>query len=77
MTAREAAELAERLWTAGGTAFTATVGIVRRGRKSPRYAIGMAYLDGTKAVILGSSEVDWESAFVNANARHGNTDGTK
>jgi DUF917 family protein len=67
LTARQAEELAERLWTHGGTAFTATVGIVKRRRtRSPRFAVGMAYLDGTKAVTFGTSNVDWESAFMNA-----------
>lgn len=63
---RQAAALAEHLWSHGGTAFTATVGIVARRRKSPRFMVGMAYLDGTKAATFGSSNVDWECAFLNA-----------
>lgn len=59
---REAAVLAEKLWSHPGT----TIGIVQRRKKSSRFLVGMAYLDGTKAVTLGSSNVDWESAFTNA-----------
>lgn len=72
MTMREAAGLAERLWSSPGTAFTGTVGIVQRRKNAPRFMVGMAYLDGTKAVTFGTSNVDWESAFHNAaEAGHG------
>jgi len=66
MKAREAAALAEKLWSRSGTAFTESIGIVRRGKKSPRFSVGASFLDGTKAVTFGTSDVDWESAFTNA-----------
>lgn len=66
MTMREAAALAEKLWSRPGSAFTETIGIVQRLKKSPRFLVGMAYLDGTKAMTFGTSNVDWESAFTNA-----------
>lgn len=66
LTMRQAADLAERFWSKSGNACAETVGIVQRLKKSPRFKVGMAYLDGTKAVTFGSSNVDWECAFVNA-----------
>ncbi len=63
---REAAALAELLWTRSGTAFTESIGIVQRKHKSPRFLVGVAFLDGTVAKTLGRSNVDWESAFTNA-----------
>lgn len=67
MKMREAAALAEKLWSRGGPdAFTETIDIVQRKHTSPRFLVGFAYLDGTKAHTMRRSDVDWESACAQA-----------
>ena len=57
LTARQAEEEAHRLW-----GNDTRIGKVRRGRKSPRFTVGFVDLkEGAKT--MGTSNVDWESAF--------------
>lgn len=63
MTARDAEELAQKLWGSD-----TRIGRVRRGRsKSPRFKVGYVDISGG-GMWLGTSNVDWEAAFVNATA---------
>lgn len=61
MNAREAEELAQKLWGSD-----TRIGRVRRGRtRSPLFRVGYVDINGGGA-WLGESNVDWESAFANA-----------
>lgn len=58
---RDAWALAARLYSS-----PIAEGWVRRGRKSPRFVVGYTSLTEGRARVVGSSDVDWESAFANA-----------
>ncbi len=53
--------IVDRLWNAPGS-----VGWVKRNRKSPRFQVGYTSLGTQRARVVGSSDVDWESAFASA-----------
>lgn len=61
VTARDAEELAQHLWGSD-----TRIGRARRGRKHPRFAVGYCDVDSGRSVTMGTSDVDWESAFANA-----------
>lgn len=46
------------------------VGWVRRARKSPRFVVGRTNLASARSEVLGTSDVDWESAFYVATGGH-------
>lgn len=64
MTLREAYALAAKLWRSD-----TTIELLHRGRKSPRFKVGYADLGTGRTVTMGTSDVDWESAFMNAAAK--------
>jgi len=65
---REAQAMAEALWTGEDT-----IGVVRRGRKSPRFRVGYIRVarGSIGGVTLGSSDVSWEDAFNNTADEYG------
>jgi hypothetical protein len=63
LTARQAEELVERHFS---EKFPGAIGRVRRGRKSPRFMVGYVVPEIGRSVTAGTSDVNWESALVNA-----------
>lgn len=55
MTRREAAALAEKLWSHPGMA----IGIIWRRQKKPRFLVGVTVPSRAEPVTFGKSNVDW------------------
>jgi hypothetical protein len=59
MTRKEAEQLAAELWSSGNA-----IGQVRwRRHKTPRFWVGVLFVDGRPPVTKGTSNVNWETAF--------------
>lgn len=66
MKMKQAYEIVHRMYGRGDRG---TVGWLKRNRREPLFVVGFTSIDGihgAKAHSMGSSNVDWESAFANA-----------